>query len=73
MSDQVPEQENCFMDLWEQIAFLGIVQHETYPEPRVLLDMWARAGDTNPHAGPALTATLAAMWRQSEGQEQDNG
>ena len=71
-SDLGPEAEKTGISLPERIAFLGIVRHETYKGPRTLISHWATPGNTNPHSDHALSLTLAAMWRETERQEQKN-
>lgn len=67
-----PEPERTCISEREIAAFVRIVQLETYRGPRHLIDQWAAPGDTNPHAEHALTLTLAAMWRETERQTQDD-
>lgn len=74
MTTQIgPELEWCRVSVVERMHFLRIVQLETYRGPRALIDQWAAPNDTNPHADQALTLTLAAMWRETERQEESNG
>jgi len=72
MANLGPEEEQVPLHTREKFAFASIVQVATYTGPRMLLSQWATPGDTNPHAEHALTVTLAAMWRDTERQEEIN-
>lgn len=51
------------LSLRERITFMRIIDHETNPHGRRMLDTWARPGDARPHADRLLGETLKLMWR----------
>jgi hypothetical protein len=49
----------------EQLAFMRLVDRETHPAGRRLLDTWARPEDATRQVGSVLDETFKLMWRSS--------